>query len=91
MKKFKSSIEISLDGIMAVLTCPIVDCIRKERSMIHVEGRGEPYAVLSALVVDVAGFGPFTINRGSVLALDICGTGYAFTKEEWDKHKNDEI
>ena len=92
MKKFIKSIEICPDNIWDVLNCPIVDCIHKEKSMVHVEGRGEPYAVLSMLVVDVAGFGlPFAIDRGCVLALDICGTWYAFTREEWDEHKNDEI
>ena len=91
MKKFKKSIEISTDNILEVLDCPIVDCIHKERSMIHVEGRVDPYAVLSELVVDVTGFGPFTINHGNILALDICGTWYSFTKDEWDRYKNDEI
>ena len=91
MKKFIKSIEICPDNIWDVLNCPIVDCIHKEKSMIHVEGRGEPYSVLSSLVVDVTGFGPFTINNGNIIALDICGTWHAFTKEEWDRYKNDEI
>ena len=91
MKKFIKSIEISTDNILDVLDCPIVDCIHKERSMIHVEGRVDPYVVISELVVDVTGFGPFTINHGNILALDICGTWHAFTKEEWDRYKNDEI
>lgn len=92
MKKFIKSIEISTDNILDVLDCPIVDCIHKERSMIHVEGRVDPYALLSALVVDVAGFDlPFAIDKGCVLALDICDTWYAFTREGWDRHKNDEI
>ena len=47
--------------------------------------------MLSELVVDVTGFGPFTINHGNILVLDICGTWHAFTKEEWDRYKNDEI
>lgn len=91
MKKFKKSIEISTDNILEVLDCPIVDGIRKETDRLCIEGRGYPYAVLSELVVDVTGFGPFTINHGNILVLDICGTWHAFTKEEWDRYKNDEI
>lgn len=91
MKKFKSSIEISMENVRDVLNCPIVGGIQKETSSVYIEGRGtKPY--FTKLVVDITGFDfPFTINRGCVLALDICGTWYAFTKEEWDKHKNDEI
>ncbi|MCF2559444.1 hypothetical protein I6E23_05680 [Prevotella brevis] len=92
MKKFIKSIEISTDNILEVLDCPIVECIRKETDRLCVEGRGELYIMRSALVVDVARFGlPFAIDRGCVLAIDICDTWYAFTREEWDKHKNDEI
>lgn len=92
MKKFKKSIEISTDNILDVLDCPIVEGIRKETGSSYIEGRGEPYTTCSVLVVDVAGFGlPFAIDRGCVLALDICGTWYAFTREGWDEHKNDEI
>lgn len=92
MKKFKKSIEISTDNILEVLDCPIVEGIRKCKDGLCVEGRGEIYITRSVLVVDVAGFGlAFAIDRGCVLALDVCGTWYAFTKEEWDKHKNDEI
>lgn len=92
MKKFKKSIEISTDNILEVLDCPIVEGIHKETDGRCIEGRGEPYAVLSVLVLDVAGFDlPFAIDRGHVLALDICDTWYAFTKEEWDRYKNDEI
>ena len=53
MKKFKKSIEISTDNILEVLDCPIVEGIRKETDRLCIEGRGEPYAVLSELVVDV--------------------------------------
>ena len=92
MKKFKKSIEISTDNILEVLDCPIVEGIHKETDRLCIEGRGEPYTTRSALVVDVAGFGlPFAIDRGCVLALDICDTWYAFTREGWDRHKNDEI
>lgn len=92
MKKFKKSIEISTDNILEVLDCPIVEGIHKEAGRSYIEGRGEPYTTRSALVVDVAGFGlPFAIDRGCVLALDICDTWYAFTREGWDRYKNDEI
>ena len=92
MKKFKKSIEISTDNILEVLDCPIVEGIHKETDGLCVEGRGELYITRSMLVVDVAGFGlPFAIDRGCVLALDICDTWYAFTKKQWENHKNDEI
>lgn len=92
MKKFKKSIEISTDNILEVLDCPIVEGIRKETDGLCVEGRGELYITRSVLVVDVAGFDlPFAIDRGCVLALDICDTWYAFTKKGWDRYKNDEI
>lgn len=92
MKKFKKSIEISTDNILEVLDCPIVEGIRKCKDGLCIEGRGELYITRSVLVVDVAGFGlPFAIDRGCVLALDICDTWYAFTREGWDRHKNDEI
>ena len=92
MKKFKKSIEISADNILEVLDCTIVEGTHKESYRSYIEGRGEPYTTCSVLVVDVAGFGlPFAIDRGCVLALDICDTWYAFTKKQWDKHKNDEI
>lgn len=92
MKKFKKSIEISADNILEVLDCPIVEGTHKCTDRSYIEGRGEPYTTCSVLVVDVAGFDlPFAIDDNSVLALDICDTWYAFTKEEWDKHKNDEI
>ena len=92
MKKFKKSIEISTDNILEVLDCPIVEVIRKETNRLCIECRGEPYTTCSVLVVDVAGFDlPFAIDKGCVLALDICDTWYAFTREGWDRHKNDEI
>lgn len=92
MKKFKKSIEISTDNILEVLNCPIVDGIHKETDRSYIEGRGEHYTTCSVLVVDVAGFClPFAIDRGCVLALDICDTWYAFTREGWDRYKNDEI
>ena len=92
MKKFKKSIEISTDNILEVLDCPIVEGIRKCKDGLCREGRGELYITCSVCVVDVASSGSaFAIDRGCVLAIDICDTWYAFTKEEWDKHKNDEI
>ena len=92
MKKFKKSIEISTNNILEVLNCPIVEGIRKETDRSYIDGRGELYITRSVLVVDVAGFSlPFAIDRGCVLALDICGTWYAFTRKGWDEHKNDEI
>lgn len=92
MKKFKKSIEISTDNILEVLNCPIVEGTHKYTNRLCIEGRGEPYTTCSVLVVDVAGFGlPFAIDKGCVLALDVCGTWYAFTKKGWNKHKDDEI
>ena len=92
MKKFKKSIEISTDNILEVLDCPIVEGIHKCKDGLCIEGRGEPYFKRTVLVLDVNGFGlPFAIDRGCVLALDICDTWYAFTREGWDRHKNDEI
>lgn len=92
MKKFKKSIEISTENILEVLDCPIVEGIRKVSDRSYIDGRGEPYTTFSVFVVDVAGFGlPFAIDRGCVLALDICDTWYAFTREGWDEHKNDQI
>ena len=92
MKKFKKSIEISYENIKDVLQVPIVEGIRKINESAYIEGRGEPYFTWTVLVLDVNGFGlPFDIDRGCVLALDICGTWHAFTKDEWDRYKNDEI
>lgn len=92
MKKFKKSIEISIENILEVLDCPIVEGIHKVTDRSYVEGRGEPYTTCSVLVVDVAGFDlPFALDVGCVLALDICDTWYAFTSHGWDEHKNDQI
>lgn len=92
MKKFKKSIEINMENVQDVLNCPIVSGIHKDTSRVYIEGRGEPYATHSVLLVDVSGFDyHFAIDAGDVLALDICGTWYAFMKEEWYRHKNDEI
>lgn len=92
MKKFKKSIEISYENIKDVLQVPIVVGIHKINDEKYMEGRGEPYFTWSLVVLDVNGFDtPFTIDNNSVLALDICDTWYAFTKKQWDEHKNDEI
>lgn len=92
MKKFKKSIEISYENIKDVLQVPIVEGIRKINESAYIEGRGEPYFTWTALVLDVNGFVlPFDIDKGCVLALDICDTWYAFTKKQWENHKNDEI
>lgn len=80
MKKFKSSIEISMENVRDVLNCPIVGGIQKKTSSVYIEGRGtKPY--FTKLVVDITGFDfPFTINCGSVLALDICVHGMLLQK-----------
>lgn len=93
MKKFKKTIEISFENIAEVLKCPIVEGIRKGNlNNNRQEGRGNCYTADYALFLDVCGFDlPFGFSLSSVLALDICGTWYAFTKREWDKHKDDEI
>lgn len=93
MKKFKKTIEISFENLAEVLKCPIVEGIRKENlNNYRQEGRGNCYITDYALLLDVCNFDlPFGLSFGGVLALDICGTWYAFTKKEWDKHKNDEI
>lgn len=92
MKKFVKSIEICPDNIWDVLNCPIVTGIRKETGCIYEAGRGNPYAVYTELYIDVPGFKlPFGFGFGDVFALDVCGTWYAFTRKEWDEHKNDEI
>lgn len=92
MKKFKKSIEISYENIKDVLQVPIVEGIRKINESAYIEGRGEPYFTWTVVVLDVNGFDlPFAIDDNSVLALDICDTWYAFTKKQWENHKNDEI
>ena len=92
MKKFKKTIEISFENLAEVLKCPIVEGIRKINDSAYIEGRGEPYFTWTLAVLDVNGFDlPFAIDDNSVLALDICDTWYAFTKKQWNEHKNDEI
>lgn len=92
MKKFKKSIEINFENIKEVLNCPIVEGIHKEDNGVYQEGYGKPYYTWCLPVLDVVGFDlPFSLELGSVIALDVCGTWHAFTKKEWDKHKNDEI
>lgn len=56
------------------------------------EGRGDPYFISSTAVLDVNGFNlPFAIDDNNVLAVDVCDNWYAFTKKQWEEHKNDEI
>ena len=57
-----------------------------------IEGRSNSYDALVVTYVHVEGIkSDLCINQGYVLALDICDTWYAFSKEGWEKHKNDEI
>lgn len=92
MKKFKKSIEISYENIKDVLHVPIVEGIHKVNNDFYVEGYGKPYFTSSVAVLDVIGFDlPFAIGSGCVLAVDVCDNWYAFTKKQWEKHKDDEI
>lgn len=92
MKKFKKSIDISYENIKDVLQVPIVEGIHKVSSDVYMEGYGEPYFISSTAVLDVNGFDlPFAIDDNNVLAVDVCDNWYAFTKKQWEKHKNDEI
>lgn len=94
MKKFKKSIEISTENISDVLQVPIVTSVYKTKYFKNpfIDGRGEPYNVTVVTHVHIEGFkSDSTIDQGDVLALDICGTWYVFSKEGWEKHKNDEI
>lgn len=94
MKKFKKSIEISTENISDVLQVPIVTSVYKNKFFKDpfIEGRSNPYDVLVVMYVHVEGIkSDLCINQGDVLALDICDTWYAFSKEGWEKHKNDEV
>lgn len=92
MKKFKKSIDISYENIKDVLQVPIVEGIHKVSSDEYMEGRGDPYFISSTAVLDVNGFNlPFAIDDNNVLAVDLCDNWYAFTKKQWEEHKNDEI
>ena len=92
MKKFTKSIEVNFENIQEILKCPLVEGIRKESVSIYEDGRSNPYVMNFRFILDVYGFDlPFNLESGCVLALDVCGTWYAFTKEEWNRHKNDEI
>lgn len=94
MKKFKKSIEISTENISDVLQVPIVTSVYKTKLFKDpfIEGRSNPYDVLVVMYVRVEGIkSDLCINQGDVLALDICDTWYAFSKEGWKKHKNDEV
>ena len=94
MKKFKKSIEISTENILDVLQVPIVTSVYKTKLIKSpfIDGRSKPYDVTAVIHVHIEGFkSDFPINRGDVLALDVCDTWYAFSKAGWEKHKNDEI
>ena len=94
MKKFKKSIEISTENIPDVLQVPIVTSVYKTKYFKNpfTEGRGEPYDVMVVTHVHIEGFNSdLCIDQGDVLALDICDTWYTFSKEGWEKHKNDEV
>ena len=94
MKKFKKSIEITTENIPDVLQVPIVNSVYKTKFIGNpfIEGRSNPYDVLEVMYVHVEGIkSDLCVNQGYVLALDICDTWYAFSKEGWEEHKNDEV
>ena len=92
MKKYKKSIEISYSNIEEVLNVPIVDGIEKKRNEYYTEGYSSVYSTWSENTLNVQGYDlPFRIGKGSVLALDVCDNWHAFSKGQWEKHKDDEI
>lgn len=92
MKKYKKTIEIKYENIKEVLEVPIVEGIHKEYSDEYIEGYGKPYVLESVSVLDILGFDlPFAFGYGDVLALDVCDNWHAFTKKQWEKHKEDEV
>lgn len=75
--------QISYENIKDVLHVPIVEGIHKVNNDYYVEGLGAPYFTSSVAVLDVIGFDlPFAIGDGSVLAVDVCDSWYAFTKKQ---------
>lgn len=73
---------------------PIVTSVYKTKLFKNpfTEGRSNPYDALAVMYVRVEGIkSDLCINQGDVLALDICDTWYTFSKEGWEKHKNDEV
>ena len=94
MKKFKKSIEISTENISDVLQVPIVTSVFKTKLFKNpfIEGRSNTYDALVVMKVHIEGIeSDLYLNQGDVLALDICDTWYSFSKEGWEKHKNDEV
>lgn len=93
MKKFKKSIDVNYENIKDVLQVPIVEGIYKVGNDAYTEGYGRPYFVSSTVVIGITGFNhrSFTMDNSCVLAVDVCDNWCAFTKEEWEKHKDDEI
>ena len=94
MKKFKKSIEISTENISDILQVPIITSVYKKKFFKNpfIEGRSNPYDALEVMYVHVEGIkSDLCVNQGCVLAIDICDTWYAFSKEGWEEHKNDEV
>ena len=94
MKKFKKSIEISTENISDIIQVPIVNSIYKTKFFKNpfIEGRSNPYESLVVMKAHIEGIeSDLYLDQGNVLALDICDTWYAFSKEGWEKHKNDEV
>ena len=92
MKKFKKSIDVNYENIKDALQVPIVEGIYKVGNDAYTEGCGRPYSVSSTVVIGIIGFDHYcAIDDGCVLAVDVCDNWHAFTKEQWEKHKDDEI
>ncbi|MFW5492403.1 MAG: hypothetical protein ACOCO1_08770 [Segatella copri] len=94
MKKFKKSIEIITENISDILQVPIVNSVYKTKFFKNpfIEGRSNSYDALVVMNVHIEGIeSDLCLDQGDVLALDICDTWYAFSKEGWEKHKNDEV
>lgn len=90
MKKYKKVVEIAKDNLYEVLNIPIVDSMDKVRGMFEIEGKGRAYVESVGISIWVNGYdNPLAI--GDILALDICDNWYAFPKNVWEKHKDDEI
>ena len=94
MKKFKKSIEISTENISDVLQVPIITSVYKKKFFKNpfIEGCSNPYDALVVMKAHIEGIeSDLYLDQGNVLAIDICDTWYAFSKEGWDEHKNDEV
>lgn len=94
MKKFKNAIEISTKNISDILQVSIVTSLYKTKNLKNpcLEGRSVPYDTIAVMYVHIEGFdSDFCIDQGYILALDICDTWYAFSRNGWEEHKNDEV